>query len=151
MSKRGRPRKPTALKIVQGTAQPSRINPDEPVPTGPLGAPPARMRAEGKRRWAWLNESAFWLTDADRGVVEQYCTRWALYRDALKQVSHFGMVWERKKDGYTMMNGALTSLSNCEKALMELGAKLGLDPSSRTDIATPKRDQPGPNPFAING
>ena len=151
MSRTGRPKKPTQLKIVQGTAQPSRINPDEPMPTGPLGPAPARMRAEGKRRWAWLSESAFWLTDADRAVVEQYCTRWALYRDALKLIGHYGQIWEREKDGYTQMNGALQALSNCEKALMELGAKLGLDPTSRTAIATPKPDTKGTNPFAING
>lgn len=151
MSARGRPKKPTALKIVQGTAQPSRINPDEPVPTGPLGPAPDRMRAEGKRRWKWLSRAAWWLTDADRSVAEQYCTRWSLYLDALKQVSHFGQVWEREKDGYTQMNGALQALSNNEKALMELGAKLGLDPSSRTNIRAPKRDTKGTNPFAING
>lgn len=151
MGKTGRPKKPTALKIVQGTAQPSRINPDEPVPDGPLGPAPAKMRVEGRRRWAWLAGSAFWLTDADRGVVEQYCTRWALYMDALVAVGHYGQVWEREKDGYTQMNGALQALSNCEKALMELGAKLGLDPSSRTNIAAPKRESKGTNPFAING
>jgi phage terminase small subunit len=54
-------------------------------------------------------------------------------------------------NGYTQLNGALSAFTNCEKALMELGAKLGLDPSSRTNIAAPRRDQPGPNPFAING
>ena len=150
MATRGRPRKPTALKIVQGTAQPSRTLDDEPVPTGPLGVPPKRMRAEGKRRWQWITESAHWLTDADRGVVEQYCIRWALYRDAQKAVSHFGLVYANDS-GHTQTSGALSALTNCEKALMELGAKLGLDPSSRTNIAAPKRDQPGPNPFAING
>ena len=150
MGKRGPPKKPTALKIVQGTAQPSRINPDEPVPTGPLGAPPKRMRAEGKRRWRWLSESAWWLTDADRGCAEQYCDRWALYRDAQKAIGHFGMIYEGK-EGYTMINAALSAYTNCEKALMQLGGKLGLDPSSRADIVAPKRDQPGPNPFAING
>ena len=108
------------------------------------------MRAEGKRRWQWITESAHWLTDADRGVVEQYCIRWALYRDAQKAVSHFGLVYANDS-GHTQTSGALSALTNCEKALMELGAKLGLDPSSRTNIAAPKRDQPGPNPFAING
>ena len=150
MAKTGRPKKPTALKVVQGTAQPSRINPDEPEPTGHLGPAPKSMRAEGKRRWQWLLESAWWLTDADRAMVEQYCTRWALYQDALKQVAHYGMVWERKKDAYTQMNGALQALSNCEKALMDIGAKLGLDPTSRTGIAAPKKETPGKNAFAIN-
>jgi len=146
----GRPRKPTALKVVQGTAQPSRILKDEPMPAGSLGDPPKKMRAEGKRRWQWLSDTAFWLTDADRGIAEQYCTRWAMYRDAEREIGRHGMVYENKA-GYTQSSGALSAFTNCEKALMELGAKLGLDPSSRTNISAPKRDQPGPNPFAING
>ena len=151
MAKVGRPRKPSALKIVQGTDQPCRMNPDEPVPTGPLGPAPQKMRAESKRRWSWLCDSAFWLTDADRGVAEQYCTRWAMYKDAQKLVAKYGQLWEREADGYTQLNGALQAFSNCEKALIELGAKLGLDPVSRTDIKAPKQDMKGANQFAING
>jgi len=150
MAKRGRPRTPTALKIVQGTDRPDRNNPDEPVPTGPLGPCPEKLRAEGKRRWEWLSDSAFWLTDADRGIAEQYCTRWALYKDAQKLVAQIGLIWTRKNDGYTQMNGALQAFSNSEKALMELGAKLGLDPVSRTDIKAKKPEAKTENPFAVN-
>lgn len=152
MAKRGRPRKPTALKVIQGTAQPCRLNPDEPVPEGPLGDPPKNMRSEGKRRWEWIRDSVPWLSTADRGIVELYCTRWVYYQDAQKEVAKFGQVWERERDHYTQMNGALQALNNNEKALIELGAKIGLDPVSRTDIKAPRKpDAKSDNPFAING
>ena len=46
------PPKPTAMKILQGTARPDRMNPDEPTPE--LGAvPPPWLPSEGPARAAW--------------------------------------------------------------------------------------------------
>lgn len=149
MAKTGRPRKATALKQAQGTDQKCRTNPDEPVPLGKFGPPPKKLRAEGKRRWDWLAETAWWLTDADRDTAELYCARWALYMDALKQLGTDGQVWHRK-DGYSQMSGALTALGNCEKALMELGAKMGLNPSDRTRIAAPQKPSKSGNRYSLD-
>ena len=49
----GRPRKPTALKLLQGTFQPCRANPDEPQPELVKGTPdpPRRLKGEAKKEW----------------------------------------------------------------------------------------------------
>jgi P27 family predicted phage terminase small subunit len=47
----GRPRKPTALKQLGGTLQPSRTNPLEPVPDVALGLPPVWLSATAKEYW----------------------------------------------------------------------------------------------------
>ena len=47
----GRPPKPTALKVLQGTAQPCRMNPHEPEPVGELGPPPAYFDKDEKQAW----------------------------------------------------------------------------------------------------
>ena len=49
---RGNPRKPTALKRLQGTLQKYRTNPNEPVPTGPLPENPPEILAAAERA-AW--------------------------------------------------------------------------------------------------
>lgn len=52
---RGNPRKPTALKQLQGTTRPCRTNPNEPMPTGPLpDAPPEHLTAEERAAWESL-------------------------------------------------------------------------------------------------
>ena len=48
----GRPRKPTELKKLGGTAQPSRLNPLEPVPEVALGLPPDWLSATAKEYWS---------------------------------------------------------------------------------------------------
>ena len=47
----GRPPKPTALKKLGGTLQPSRTNPLEPVPEVALGYPPVWLSATAKEYW----------------------------------------------------------------------------------------------------
>lgn len=52
---RGRPRKPTKLKQLSGTLQKCRMNPNEPVPSGPLpDAPPEHLTAEERAAWESL-------------------------------------------------------------------------------------------------
>ena len=52
---RGNPKKPTALKQIQGTLRPDRTNPNEPTPTGPLpDAPPAHLTPAEQEAWASL-------------------------------------------------------------------------------------------------
>ena len=56
---KGRPRKPTALKHLQGTSayNKDRLNPAEPVPSGHLGAPPEALNLppEAAAMWVYLD------------------------------------------------------------------------------------------------
>ena len=84
---RGRPRKPTAAKMLHGTFSKDRANPNEPQPDAPekLEAP------------AWLNEYGreCWdahvptlaklrlLTSLDLFLFSAVCERWSIYRRAV--------------------------------------------------------------------
>lgn len=51
----GRPRKPRALKLVQGTDRPDRANARAPAPaSAPLPPPPKELTAHEKRSWKQL-------------------------------------------------------------------------------------------------
>jgi len=72
----GRPRKPTNLKILQGTARPDRINPNEPKPAKPIGKKaPAYFDAELEKIWKEFvsNAPEGVLGNCDAFLVEAAC------------------------------------------------------------------------------
>ena len=68
----GRKRIPTALKVVQGTAQPCRMNPGEPEGASPVGEPPAEFDPQQVRCWAEVIDNCHpgVLSLADTHAVE---------------------------------------------------------------------------------
>ena len=72
----GRPRKPTHLKVVAGTAQPSRINPAEPMPAKGIPAAPTHLSTRARAAWAQLsvivNDMGV-LTESDPVALEMLC------------------------------------------------------------------------------
>ena len=84
---RGRPRKPTAAKLIQGTFRKDRANPDEPKPEVPkeLEAP-AWLDEYGRECWAahvpvLLKLGV--LSCVDVFYFGAICERWSTYRRAL--------------------------------------------------------------------
>jgi hypothetical protein len=72
-----RPRKPTALHLVENTLRPARHaeRSHEPVVDGPLGGPPSDWKPAGKALW-WEIANAIpaqVATRADRLIVELTC------------------------------------------------------------------------------
>lgn len=51
---KGNPRKPTAMKALQGTERPCRKNPFEPTPLSELPPPPVKLTREEKKAWKTL-------------------------------------------------------------------------------------------------
>ena len=151
MAKAGRKKKPTALKVIQGTAQPSRINADEPVPDGPIGAPPVGMLKAERQHWHEITAAAFWLTSADRDTLRAYCETWQDYQSERGRMKARGSVYHKGDSGYSQETAYFRNVMKLRDELRRLSSELGLTPASRTNIKAPKRDQPGPNPFAING
>lgn len=151
MTKPGRPRKPTALKVVQGTAQPSRLNPDEPVPDGPIGDPPAGLCKAERGYWRETVAAAWWLTHADRNVLEQYVQTWQDYQSERKRMKSRGSVYHKGDSGYSQETAYFRNVMKLRDELRRLQNELGLTPASRSNIRAPKRDTKDANPFAING
>ena len=78
MGRRGPPRKPTALKVMQGTARLDRTPANEPKPDG-TPEPPDFLTAEARVEWDRLAsgmEAIGLLTTADRAIFAGYCQAW---------------------------------------------------------------------------
>jgi P27 family predicted phage terminase small subunit len=72
----GRPRKPTTLHLVQGTARADRLNSREPKPARKRPTPPANLSAGAKKAWRHfakqLDELGV-LTTADATALANLC------------------------------------------------------------------------------
>lgn len=150
MGKRGPPKKPTALKIVQGTAQPSLINPDEPMPEGALGPPPDDMLKSERQHWQRVAASCYWLTEADRDTLRHYCETWQDYQSERGRMKARGSVY-KAASGYAQSSAYFGNVMKLRDELRRLARELGLTPAARTDIKAPKKEQTTGNKWAVNG
>ena len=80
MKRTGPPKKPTILKIVQGTFRNDRAVPNEPQPE--LGVPtvPAHLSEEAKAEYARVSLELYalgLLTRIDRAALAAYCECWS--------------------------------------------------------------------------
>ena len=148
MGKRGPPRKPTALKRLQGTYRPDREAVDEPQPTGDVDAPDC-LSAAARAEWDRLAPALVTvglLTVADRALFAVYCQAWADYGKLTDQLNEMASwVWQSEK-GYRQVVPEVAMRREASVRMAQAAAKLGLDPSSRSGlhVVAGKRE---PNPF----
>ncbi|MES1924713.1 hypothetical protein [Salinisphaera sp. T31B1] len=120
------PRKPTHLKVIQGTAKknPGRLNPNEPGFNGEIGEPPAHLDEYTATIWHELVRIACpgVLQKSDRIAVERLACLLALSR--------------RDPEAFTAAH---------ESALRGYFRSLGLTPADRSRVSVPN-DQ-SRNPF----
>jgi len=123
----GRPAKPTALKLANGSARhdPGRVNHDEPVVTRGIGPAPERLTAEQRETWDEIVRICFAgvLGESDRIALEMIVVLLVEFRN-----------------GFADMNAAKMKL------LESLMGRFGLTPSDRTKIVV--RKAPTKNAFA---
>ncbi|MDW9467233.1 terminase [Sinorhizobium meliloti] len=122
-----RPRKPTAALELKGAfkkdPQRKTARKNEPRPNGPVGAAPEHFDADERRLWDEFAGYGFWLTDADRLMLEIAVKLMALFR---KNALDGG--------GISKLIGAL--------------AKLGFSPTDRSKVQAPGAKEPEADPFA---
>lgn len=137
---RGRPPKPTRLKIINGNPGKRRLPENEPQPVEGLPTRPEWLSPEAKREWTRLVKALpeELLTQADRMVLAAYCQNWADYVDAVKDLAQNGWSY-RSESGYEASRPAVTKMHKALEKLMSLGAKLGLSPSDRVRLAVPEK------------
>jgi hypothetical protein len=79
-----RPRLPTAVLELRGAFKRNpdrkRARQNEPLVTTPLPEPPAYLTADTTAAWNEMKDHGFWLTSADRFLVEIAATLMSRYR-----------------------------------------------------------------------
>jgi P27 family predicted phage terminase small subunit len=87
MGRRGPPRKPTKLKILQGTYRADRAPANEPMPKPKVPSAPAWMGRDAKREWRRVVKelaAVGLLSELDRTALAAYCQALQEYLDACR-------------------------------------------------------------------
>lgn len=136
------PRKPTALKELQGTTRRDRANPREARPKRHLPDPPASLDAEAKREWRRAGKILLELglvTEADRATFTLYCQAWSRLVEASRAVATL-----QKAEGVNPAHLA-TWFGIERKARAEVGkwaGHFGMSPSTRAGVTAAEVERP---------
>lgn len=138
----GRPRKPTQLKVVQGTTRADRANPGEPK----IAAGAVSQRAP-----AWLSANArpWWrrvrpilarmkvLTDADPIALGLLCDALADYVAARDQLAKEGRTYETESEAGRMIraNPLVGDQADAWRRAKLMLTEFGLTPASRAKVS----------------
>ena len=151
---KGRPPKPTRLKVMAGTDQPCRIMPNEMEVSRLLNIPepPMQLNELGLREWDNITAELYgkqMLHLVDLPLVAAYCNEMALYIESEK-ILLLGRIDEFYNDEGVLIKRTAKPEQKIAKdalaAALKLAAQFGLTPSARTRISMP---QQGPKALVI--
>lgn len=128
--------KPTALKVLKGTARKDRLNPNEPMPDKvKIPKPPSMdLGKSALDEWTRITRelvSVNVLTVEDYSMLEMYCFYFGEWKDAAEIIKKKGSV----KDGRVRPEVRIAG-DAFEKAF-KVGTAFGITPVSRAKINAP--------------
>ncbi|MSU98458.1 phage terminase small subunit P27 family [Pseudomonas mandelii] len=147
---RGRPPKPTALRLIQGNPGKRKINKKEPSPDAlvEVPAPPEWFGKIAVAAWhqvaPWLIESKI-LTATDLHNLEAFCMAYQRWREAQDDITKKGIVVMGAKQ--EIKNPACTVANETLRQMATFGSALGLDPAARARLKPGGAQKPN-NPFS---
>lgn len=144
MGRRGPPRKPSSMRLLQGVPGHHRpVDDREPKPPPGIPACPDWVGPAAKAAWEELAPTLFRmgvLTTVDRNSLIAYCVSFARWRAAEEFIAKHGEVYplrdERGAVRCMMPFPQVAIARSLLQALRGLAAEFGLTPASRSQIAT---------------
>lgn len=144
---RGRPLKPSALKLIQGNPGKRRLNPNEPKPVTAVPTCPAHLSPTAKAEWKRLArqlEVLGIISQLDRAAFAAYCQSYGRWVEAERKLAETPTLI-KLPSGYIQPSLWLGIASKQLELMHKYMTDLGLSPSSRSRVsAAPKL---GPKPW----
>jgi len=154
MSRIGRPRKPTSLKIIEGNRGKRALSRDEPHPA-PLSEPPmcpSHLAPEAREEWH-RRAPELWqlgvLTSVDVPLFEAYCEAYARMRQAENVMRRMREedpltqgITVPNKDGVPVHNPVLVALHRAVNQVCSLASEFGMTPAGRSRVSAKPRASP---------
>lgn len=139
----GRIAKPTALKLIEGNRGKRKINKREPVATG-LPAIPENMTTIGQVIWkrvvGSMPEAVY--TTADSFLLGAYCEAVSMWMEATDYFAKGGDRIVKGSSGQDVVSPWVKIQADSARQILQIGARLGLDPAARQALNTPKESAP---------
>ncbi len=146
-----RPRKPTAVKAMQGTLRPDRVNRDEPIPDTFLDQvePPDYLGDDAKDCWRYAVKMAprEMLTSLDFAVLATWADTQGKIMECERELQRTGLFIYDEKKGYSLPSKVLTEQTQLKMALLRCMNELGFTPASRSKVSVRKKGDDAANPF----
>lgn len=137
----GRPRKPTVLKVLEGTARPDRANPNEPkLPLFRIPPPPEGLPATESNAWSELGALVDELkiaTKADLPAFALMAQAVAMCAEAREALRRDGLIIEETTKAGVMVRQRpeVTILASFQKIAMYHFNRWGLTPADRSRVS----------------
>lgn len=136
----GRPRKPTTLKKLGGTLQPSRTNPLEPVPDVALGLPPEWLSATAKEYWQEIGGILLQMkliSYADTAAMTLLTDVLAQWVSVRVTIAKKGRVYELLSDGGKVFRARpeVAMEADLWRRAQRMLVEFGLTPASRSKVS----------------
>lgn len=146
-----RPRKPTAIKKLQGTLQKCRTNPNEPIPETPLVniTAPDYLNAAAREVWDFALSQApkELLTSLDFGIFSQWCIAFTQLKQINEEINRVGLIVVDEATGATTANGLINTQIKLQQVLVRLATEMGFTPASRSKVQIKPKKEKESNPF----
>jgi len=134
---KGRKPKPTHLKIVSGTDQPCRMNPDEPKPKKDKVKMPPGLTPKAQKQWKYIVKELVdcgVMTNLDVHALRLYCEAWARYSDAAELLQKSSLI-TKTPNGLLMQNPVIPIMNKAFEQMMRILPEFGATPASRTKVS----------------
>ena len=144
-----RPRIPTQLKVLKGTAQRSRMNLQEPRPSTGVPEMPEGLDEEHQRSWerhAALLTGMKVLTVADGPALESMVRVHVELRRLQAEVAQLP-AFERTDSGLLKRHPGISAIADCDRRYLSWLTRFGLTPADRSRVSA-STDGNEENPWA---
>ncbi len=147
----GRKPKPSALKLIQGTARKDRTNTKEPKPkkASRVPAPPRELGPKGAAEWKRIAKELHdmgVLTQIDTKTLANYCQAYDDMLTARGLLNNWNMNNPdqvnvlKNMSGHMRTHPYLSQMREARLDMMKFASEFGLTPSSRSRVQTTKGD-----------
>ena len=140
-----RPRKPTAVKRLQGTLQKCRTNPNEPIPNTPIDRfePPVFFTETQRDLWIFAISQmpSGMLSGLDFGIFSRWCIMYDQFVELTKSVNENGAVMY-DENNVPFANPLVNTLNKLAVSLRGIETELGFTPASRSKVSLASNEEP---------
>lgn len=136
MARRGRPRKPDALKKLEGNPGKRPLNESAPKFAEDGITCPDWLDADAKAEWRWVYQELSAVpglfTRVDRAVLAGYCANWSLAKAAQAKIDQLGVTVI--VGGMIKKNPACAVYAQAWAGMLRFAVELGITPVSRSRV-----------------
>ena len=135
--------KPTALKILKGTAQNCRLNKNEPQPELKIPDCPEHLEGEALKEWNRITvilDNLGLLSEMDRTALAAYCQVYGRWVRAEKAVAANGLTVETTH-GNIVQNPEVGIANKALELMRKYLVEFGMSPASRPKVSSRKKNK----------